>query len=1615
MQIFTLIPDNIQSGCQSFLKTLLNKQYGISSDKSFVEIFNNDTDFINQYLLYPESEQAIFANFDKAQTEYNETILKAKKRWEKSKQSFYVAKNTMHEMAMHKNECNKYHADIKKIEANKKQFDLLIETETAWDEFKIELKEEKLQDLESVKSRWRNQLSFSRYGYQDLMKAYAQLNNYERQLNFWIEKLSHLDLAPDIKQFFDICIENQNKIKLYKKAICSSIHLRLDNAIEKQNLTLDKPIDWLESELNIKTKLNPVAPSYLDIADLPTLFQILRTNAPELNKDIIYKLSETSEDVKNLIPYQITGEDLVPFELIPDYPVGKAYFSDELKIVLQLNALNASLEDLFQAIASKKFGSVQSLFSHPGFNGLLQIGKMINDEQLRAENNKPYRFNSGLSYYVNYGSAYQAKVFLTKWEARLNQISLNFKSRGSDIAKLISSSIEKDLFRDLEFNLFEFPANTLKVFNDFIEEYGDSEDKAAILNLFTPTYVLNKFDLVKEHVNTSKIEINDDKVHALLQFARLYWSPEQIKAIETLINLLEGEGFPKNIEEDARFVKKIMPLFMEDKAKNELLPFLKLFSENYLSKIAEPDNDSVYRFLLRFHPELALLWTNEREEKIEQKYTQVCQLFSGVMLESFEPEKIASFIGLLYGHDQKKQTAYIAGLVSFVETYVNSYKGINNMLGEATYALYQYCPENLDLLKGMIEKRLNYLIEADLELDDQDMAWFYQMRSDPKISTFILDVLDRKYKGDSFKLSGLLKVNTDKKLFDQIFLKYVQKNFLSLNESEVDSISDLLSLFPKNEKNQLMVDEVLIKCISELSDVEILKNQDKIHYWLKQYGSNLAIESYFMKKLNIALPSKNWLSLKNVVTEITEWLELDKAHKSVFTNPDNENQLVMLYQDCFESYYSGLWSGHFQYLSEWISCPKTTVFTQASRLKWLEEFLADRIHFNKDKRTFKLIDIKIHQANQSIPKVDSSLSEFYGQQNLGSIIQFIRKSLADFDVATTDEVREIISRYLSEREIKSMPEGYLAYQEHEIYQKFLKLWGAISERKFNEAIQQHRLLMIDFKALNRLSQPADLSGSRNTLGYRSKYYQTKFEQLKICADNLFKESLFKMFYLNEAEDAVLKDIYIEIFGEQELVNLNILIEESKIIYAHLQELKQNLSQRKWHLVRFDLGLISPVHACIPNQYTSRIIKELVQPLKEFASNDRLKSIEAYARLIQNRYVNAEEKLKDEEEIKHFNFEQENMVECAKKFTTELMNKFALCENMTEMGKMFSTNNSFRMLLLKCINPEHFGQLQRYLVTQLKGLFEGTCPKEYEHAQARWHKNLYDISHWNALSEFMSFIKDKFKGKTFPNEEGFLKLAHKSMDTATKCFEDLKTLFVLSNGHPESLEDIQTLKKDIVAKQNQCVRSAIFIRYFGSVEQKKLLEKWLDQIAAEQRIIMMKGISNPTIEEALNFVEKLIGLTGNEEQRAENDRINMEWFMYHGVDGTLPNLNTDEVVGVRQATLDEAFHDYVPEFDKQLFAYFIEKFKCDEAGFLKLVDSCKNKFGLENEVDIEKLIQATDLKTMAAELKALQIEIPQERKHVLFFKYKSTIEPDKRDVIKFLFSIGMSAKLHSTLR
>lgn len=1614
MQIFKKIPDDIKAGCQRSLAELLKRNFGYQSESQYIDIFNNDTDFIDQYLSYSESEQGVFANFSKAQLEYNDTIVKAKKKWEKSKQSFYVAKNTMHEMSIHKNEFTKYQTDVKKIEANKSHFELLMDTEFVWEEIKTKTEEKMLPDFELLKARWRRQSVFGRFSYQDILKAYQHILNYENQLVFWLEKTAGQTHSSELNSFIEICQFNFKKVEELKKAICFTLAERLQHGIDHDCLNTDDPVAWIELALGGAIGLKSTIPSYLQITDITQILTILKQHAPDLYQGILGSLNKTNGLKKGIFSYRIIEDEFVPTKLTSCYPKNNHYFSEKNPIILQFNLLNKSIYALLVKLRENKFQSIQELMTDSGFQGLCGLSEMIEKESLQIIQAKPHSIVSNLSYYTSFGTAYQFEQSLVLWQGVLKRIEEQCKAKASEIIKFISQNIEKDLFRDLQYNLFEFPPETMHCFKMFIEKYGDMEDKKIVSNLCSPIYVLNKFDLIKEHFNTSKIEINDDSVQALLQFAKLYWTPEQIKAIETLTNLLEGEDFPRNIEEDSKFVKKMLPIFNNaDNPRKELLNFLEKFSESYLSKIADSGNDSVYRFLLRFHPQLAALWTNEREKEIEQKYTQVCQLFSGMTLPESEPEKTLNYVGLLYSHDQRKKTDYINSLSVFLQSYAEGYDGSVNFLGSTIYALYQYNSDNLPSLAQIIEKRILYLIKSNIELDEQDMDWFFQMRNNSEINEIILTVLEKNYQGRFSNLTSIFMVNTDMKIFECIFHKYVSRHFLKMEDKKIETLMDSISLLPSNKPYKALIDSILMKIIDKLNGPYYFQCQERIQFWLKKHNSIEVIEHYFLNTLEIALKSNNWDALKITVNEISTWLGLAQNHKPAFTILDNQTKLHELYQRFFDTYHSGKWNSQYQYLTEWITTPQTHTLTQCSRVKWFESFILGKIDPNKEQASFKSVDVKIHHANQSVPKVDTSLSHFYGRDNMTKIINLIRERIADFDPCMSEEVLEIISRYLSERELKSLPEGYLAYQEFEIYQKFVKLWRAISQYNFKESFQLYKVIMVDFKAISRLSKPHEESNSNSGLSSRAKYFQNKLTQLKDCTDLLFKQNLFNQFYLNGGSDQTLQDIYIQLFGEQEITGLSLLIQNAKEVYGHFSQLNNNLSQGKWNLVKLDLKVLNKIKSCVPPDKIEWMIKELIEPTQALDSNDRLKSIVAYTRLIKNNYATLEEREQDESEVKSFNHDQENMVECAKKITADMLSKFKSCENMSEISLIFSKNNSIRTLLLQHIDAQHFGQLQHYVVMQLKGLFDGTCPKEYANLQLFWEGILYDTSHWEALGELLNFIKAKYKNKRMPNEEGFLTLAQNSMEIANICFEDLQNLFVLSKSHPESLHDIQQLKREIAEKQNNCLRAAIFIRFFGSMEQQKLLEKWLDSIAAEQRKIMMKGISNQTVENALSFVEKLIAFAGNEEQKIENNRLNTEWFMYHGVDG-LPQANSDEVIGLRKAALEEAFHDYLPEFDKQLFNYFMDKFKCGEKGFFAFVSECKSKYDLDNLLDVDKLIKTTDLKEITTKLKSLQIDMPQEQKQVLFFKYKSSVEPNKRDAIKFLFALGMSTKLHCTI-
>ena len=73
-----------------------------------------------------------------------------------------------------------------------RSFELLMDTEFVWNEIKSKLEQKKEADFESLKKRWRRQSIFGRFSYQDILKAYQHIINYENQLVFWLEKTSQI-------------------------------------------------------------------------------------------------------------------------------------------------------------------------------------------------------------------------------------------------------------------------------------------------------------------------------------------------------------------------------------------------------------------------------------------------------------------------------------------------------------------------------------------------------------------------------------------------------------------------------------------------------------------------------------------------------------------------------------------------------------------------------------------------------------------------------------------------------------------------------------------------------------------------------------------------------------------------------------------------------------------------------------------------------------------------------------------------------------------------------------------------------------------------------------------------------------------------------------------------------------------------------------------------------------------------------------------------------------------------------------------------------------------------------------------------------------------------------
>ena len=212
MQIFNQIPEQIQASCQEQLAVILSSRFQEMPKGSFIEMFNRDTYFMNEYLSYAESEQASYACFDKTIEKHNQTIEKANKRLKKDRGSFYFAKNTLNEMKRHKIEHEKHQQQVKDLEENRSYFESLINSDSEWKSFKMGVKKENHPLLEATKIKWRAQLFFSRYTYLDIIKTYDHLNIYEKQIKFWQEALFGQVSTPALKSFSDICEYNQKKI-----------------------------------------------------------------------------------------------------------------------------------------------------------------------------------------------------------------------------------------------------------------------------------------------------------------------------------------------------------------------------------------------------------------------------------------------------------------------------------------------------------------------------------------------------------------------------------------------------------------------------------------------------------------------------------------------------------------------------------------------------------------------------------------------------------------------------------------------------------------------------------------------------------------------------------------------------------------------------------------------------------------------------------------------------------------------------------------------------------------------------------------------------------------------------------------------------------------------------------------------------------------------------------------------------------------------------------------------------------------------------------------------------------------------------------------------------------
>lgn len=1456
--------------------------------------------------------------------------------------------------------------------------------------------------LKNLKADWLSQGLLAQASAKDLLKIKIELQNFKSFLDF-IESGVQLkqDFSTDEK-IKNVISVNKRKLERLEQNLLSAMSWRVHAASIGGNIRFDdnhfalmKEIRNLVFIYDQKEDLSIIQPllrqnqaslSYdMDFTTFEALVKFIKRSDDEKAKSKWY-LSRWVNGEKSesyFIPVVLKNNVLIPKELsgfIPDsqgfsitswlhfwffqtHTIASDFFGwlrrkflgAHSEAVLLINETISQIKkfknQLEEAKAQGKGLNLLFLSQAAAFQDALEIPNILKREKKRGESLKPSWTVGVLLKWIPFFNRHKSYLFFSTYHHLLEQSESEMKKDGQFIAAQIVKDLEASLFDSIKQKVFLLPQNMLVDIHRFLMCYGDASLLAQYNCIMHPVNILKKFNFLHDIESEKEFRaLNEDNVYSFLSFAKKYWTSQQYQAALLLSGLILREKLPTTKDELAilfQDTKSLFDLQDEKESKKEFLLLLSYIAKQYVFSTGDKGDDAAYLFLKKFYPKGYKNWQDERNENLDDKFIFIRSLLdvSKDQEKNLDPQKQYDagqikleykYIGK-YIHDLKSaenEKPYMKLLYRLCQNYVENYSGNN-----ATYADIILSLGDVGLIVKYSDKRFSFLlVQADESMMSEDEEEFFSNAVKTKeVSQKLYQRLKEEYDGSHHAFDQLIANMNHPEIYGVYYAKRLQYLIKNKNYQEVLDSKQLFDIVTHNP--------VFIREMNEYFDASVahaIKEKDfsKIEtlgfmHMIEKFGSLVNKEAYRVLRIKRLLEINDLQHTQIYVEALLKYIpDLD----SFLTLEKGKNLLAKIYADQLKNLKeNNEWRGHLQYLLDFFGVQQSAELLQENRALWLNLFLSKPDKFSEMASLGRpTLDLKYHYENIKIPTTEMNLSQYYGKQ-LDVVFEMIVKRLDTVNEDMSDDMIRLIERYIKDTSFKTHPQFMLLTKKVEDAKRAQQIMHALDVGDISLAIDLLNHFIEDFEGQKELMQFDGSALKKNIAGYQ----ESVLEHLYICFVDkiqdliIFKQSsaLKILEKLNKQEFLDVEKIKISKLAVLVKERVQDLIQKRSQIFDTYQAIYHNLDIEKLHelvLSEEDAILLKyGVSKKMRGQLLARIemILDLVSPHDSLAI-----SLNAFHKYLSSSEIELQNSPDLLSQIQLYKHTQTQYPELSEQLAQTLIERLNSNQSIRDLALFKDKNSTLQYTFAKYLNSKTKDALANALCERIGRLMQGDLHNAFD--------IIFERSEWLTYSMLYKWLMASEKINTSRLEKDLSKKSEKYLSNMMVAFSNLESTMDALLSKRENLSaashyDKQapmSLDAKLLEKEMEFLKQCLFIRMFGNVAQTEEIDKLLEKVSKRLRQAFMSGEVDPFREHCIKYADKLLTIAGNQNQRIQCAKLMNLWNRYLA--------SNTELLQVQKEAMKDTVPVYLEQFEKNIYEYFVKKYKLDSHFISSMFDLSK---------------------------------------------------------------------------